>query len=465
MRRPLDSRRGQLAAIAGVIFMAVAGVLTTVPAARGSSAFQKTGTTAFVNVNVVPMDSERTLQNYTVIVRDGRIADMGPAGTLIVPADAARIDGRGKFLMPGLAEMHGHTPSGDFADAVMFLYVANGVTTVRGMLGQPGHLQLRAKTASGEILGPTLYLAGPSFSGSSISSPEQAERRVREQKREGWDLLKVHPGLTMEQYDAMARTASEVGIRFAGHVPADVGLVHAIRMGQETFDHLDGYLQHLDALDQPIDQRRLAEVVRMTRAAGAWVVPTMVLWEHVIGLGDPATQRDWPEMRYWPEQARPGVPSIQGWVERQRRMQRDPDFDEAAAHRHAENRRRLLAALNDAGVRILLGTDSPQIFSIPGFSIHREMVAMVQAGMTPYEVLASGTKSVGEYFQRHDAFGTVAVGRRADLILVNTNPLRDVRHVADRAGVMVRGRWLPETEIQERLERIAEGLAGGGKGR
>jgi imidazolonepropionase-like amidohydrolase len=121
MRRPLHSRRDQLATVAGLTFMAVAGVLTAVPVARGSSTVQGTGTTAFVNVNVVPMDSERTLQNYTVIVRDGRIVDMGPAGTLIVPASAARIEGRGKFLMPGLAEMHGHIPSGDFANAVMFL--------------------------------------------------------------------------------------------------------------------------------------------------------------------------------------------------------------------------------------------------------------------------------------------------------------------------------------------------------
>lgn len=439
-----------------LIVVAVAATVASLVAPTASqSASAGNGVVAFVDVNVVPMDRERVLAGQTVIVRNGRIFEMGPTGTVTVPSDAMRIDGAGKYLMPGLAEMHGHMPSGEFADETMFLYLANGVTTVRGMLGQSGHLELRAKTATGEIMGPTLYLAGPSFSGGSIDSPAQAEQRVRQQKEEGWDLLKIHPGLTREEYDAMAHTAWEVGIRFSGHVPAEVGIVHAIKMGQETFDHLDGYLEQIDATDRPIDEDRLAELVQMTRDAGAWVVPTMVLWEHVVGLGDVESQRRWPEMRYWPEQPRPGVPAIQNWVRRQTNLRNSADWNETAARQLATNRRQLLRALNDGGVKILMGTDSPQVFSIPGFSIHREMQAMVEAGMTPYEVLQSGTKNVGEYFQRQDAFGTVAVGKRADLILVNGNPLEDVGSVADRSGVMVRGRWLAESEIQERLEAIA----------
>ncbi len=121
---------------------------------------------------------------------------------------------------------------------------------------------------------------------------------------------------------------------------------------------------------------------------------------------------------------------------------------------HAENRLKLLDALNKGGVKILMGTDAPQQFSVPGFSIHREMARMVAAGMSPYEIVLSGTVMVGRYFESHDTFGKIALGHRADMILVNANPLEDVANIADQAGVMVRGRWLPQEEIQARLDRI-----------
>ena len=431
--------------------VAVSVALATIGASLPSAtaAQQDFGTTAFTNVNIVPMDSERILQNHTVIVRHGRIVDIGPAARVSVPADAARIDGRGKFLMPGLAEMHGHTPSGEFAETVMFLYAANGVTTVRGMLGQEGHLALKARTNSGELIGPTLYLAGPSFNGATIRSPEQAARRVREQHAAGWDLLKVHPGLTRAEYDAMAITAAEVGIRFGGHVPEDVGLIHAITMGQETFDHLDGFLQYAGGIDGPIDHGLLANAIQMTKDANAWVAPTMVLWERaIVGLGDISEMRASSDLKYWPAR------QVDGWTNRMERVQQDPNFDIELATAHARNRETVLKAMSDAGVGILMGTDSPQIFSVPGFSIHGEMEAMARAGMSPYEILKSGTKNVGEYFQAQDSFGTVAIGRRADLILLNANPIVDIRNASEQAGVMLRGRWLSRETIDARLAEI-----------
>ncbi|MGH9937262.1 MAG: amidohydrolase family protein, partial [Blastocatellia bacterium] len=182
-------------------------VLATTNLTPARSAKEQTATkapsVAFVNVNVVPMDRERVIERQTVIVRDGRIAEIGPANKIKVPDGATRIDGTGKYLMPGLAEMHGHIPPPqapkEYTEAVLFLYVANGVTTVRGMLGAPNQLELRDKANRGEIVSPTLYLAGPSFNGNSVNSPEQAVSMVRQQKQEGWDLLKVHPGLTRDE--------------------------------------------------------------------------------------------------------------------------------------------------------------------------------------------------------------------------------------------------------------------------
>ncbi len=409
---------------------------------------------AFVNVHVVPMDAEQVLENQTVIVRGEEIAEMGDAGSIEVPEEAERIEGEGKYLMPGLAEMHGHIPPPsqpqEYIESVLFMYVANGITTVRGMLGHDGQLELRRRANTGELISPTLYLAGPSFNGNSVSSPEQAVQKVRRQVEEGWDLLKVHPGLTLEEYDAMAETANELGIRFGGHVPADVGLKHAIDMGQETFDHIDGYIQYLGGESTPVSDEKIDEVIAMTKAAGAWVVPTMVLWETLYGISDLDGVRSLPELKYMP------TATVDSWIRTHEQRLQNPNLDLQASQIRIDNRMKLLGAMNDAGVLILMGTDAPQQFSVPGFSIHEELKRMVEAGMTPYEVYRTGTYNVGEYFVDQDNFGTIAPGKRADMILLDQNPLEDVSHLKERAGVMVRGVWLPELEIQERLAQIAE---------
>jgi cytosine/adenosine deaminase-related metal-dependent hydrolase len=408
--------------------------------------------TAFVDVSLVPMTSGEIIPHQTVVVRGDRIVSINPADKATVPDNAVRIDGKGRFLMPGLGEMHGHNPalgsSDEFVETVYFLFLANGVTTVRSMLGWPGQLELREKVKRGELPGPTLYLAGPSFSGASIQSAAQAEARVREQKAQGWDLLKVHPGLKRDHYDAMARTAKEVGIRFAGHIPADVGLVHALEQGQETVDHLDGYIEYLGATDRPVDPAKLTGVVKLTRESGAWVIPTMCLWETILGAADLEKMSNYPELKYMP------ADQVEQWKKSYQAML-DRKDNRMPAQQTAANRKVLLKALSDGGVKILFGTDAPQQFSVPGFSIHREIRAMAETGMRPYEILKSATTNVGEYFRDRDRFGVIAPGTRADLLLLEANPLEDATNVARRSGVMVRGQWLSEREIQARLETIA----------
>jgi hypothetical protein len=405
----------------------------------------------FQNVNVLPMTSDKVLTGQTVLVRDGRIAAVTSA-KMKLPAGTQVIDGTGKFLLPGLAEMHGHIPPPNapahVIDDVLFEYVANGITTVRGMLGHHGQLDLRARAARGEVVSPTLYLAGPSFNGDSVFSPEQAMEKVRQQKKEGWDLLKVHPGLTRAEYDAMARTAREEKIRFGGHVPADVGLAHAIEMGQETFDHVDGYIEHLDGEKGPIDEKKLADIVARTKKAGAWIVPTMALWEVLYDEIDLKTLRGYPELKYVPQSTVDQWTKL--WNDRLAGVPRE------VASRVISNRMRILKALSDGGVKILMGTDAPQQFSVPGFSLHRELQRMRQAGMTPYQILVSGTRNVGDYFKASDSFGTVEQGKRADLLLIDANPLADIANVEKISGVMVRGKWLSREDIDKRLKTIEE---------
>lgn len=424
-----------------------------IPSAACAQAAGAGDLTAFTDVTVIPMDSERTLPGHTVLVQGDRIIAVGPAASVAVPNGARRIDGRGKYLVPGLAEMHGHVPPpgapAQYTEDVLFLYVANGITTVRGMLGAEGQLDLRRRTSRGELWGPTLYLAGPSLNGNSVNSPDDAVRMVREQRAAGWDLLKIHPGLTRAEFDAMARTAAEEGIRFGGHVPAEVGLMHALRMGQETFDHVDGYVEYVGGAEGPIDPAKLDSAVRVTREAGAWVVPTMALWEVLYGTLPLDSLLAFPELRYTSAQ------SVQQWTNAYNQRRAAPQFNLETSRRVIAARQQVLAALHRGGAGILMGTDAPQQFSIPGFSLHREFPRMRAAGMSPYDILATGTRNVGAYFQRQDAFGTVAVGRRADLLLLDADPLADVANLQRIAGVMARGRWLPASEIRTRLEAIA----------
>jgi imidazolonepropionase-like amidohydrolase len=407
---------------------------------------------AFVNVNVVPMDRDGVLASQTVIVRGGRIAALGRAEQMRVPTGATIVDGRGKYLMPGLAEMHGHLPNPnagpELTETVLFLYVANGVTTVRGMLGYPANLELRDRITRGEVLGPRLWVAGPALGGNAVTSPEVGRRMVDEQKAAGYDHLKIQEGLSREAYDTIVATAKRLGMRFAGHVPNAVGVYHVLASGQASIDHLDNYVETVGGPDSA-DDRRIGQAVAATRSAGTWTVPTLALWEVFLGTDDPATLSTREELRYVPPQWRAN------WAQLVAQMrQNNPDVDDRVAT--LALRRRLLKALQDAGCPIVLGTDSPQIFSVPGFSIHRELASMAAAGLTPHQILTAGTRNVARYFGAEREFGTVAAGQRADLLLLDANPLADVGNVARRAGVMVHGRWLPESEIQARLERLAE---------
>ena len=433
-------------------------------AVLGAASAAAAQTVVFENVNVIPMDRERVLAQQTVIVRDGRIGQIGPAASVKVPAGAVRVDGTGKFLIPGLAEMHGHLTASylpkEAAADILFLYLANGVTTVRAMLGNPEAIATRDAVASGKVAGPKLYVAGPALNGKTVPTSQDAERIVREQKKAGYDVLKILGGMPPEVYDTIMKTAAAVKIDVAGHVPADVGVRGALSAGQRSIDHLDNYIASLKLTpdtSREEEDRRIAELAQLTAKSGTWSVPTMLLWDyfHNAETGE-ATRKSLPEVRYMP------ASMIQEWVKSKNGRLTPPNdtpsgvgaFGQTGV-RVMELRRKIFKALKAANAPIALGTDSPQMFSVPGFSIHRELKLMVEVGFTPYEAIASGTTKVSEYFGTMSESGTVAIGKRADLILLNANPLDDIANTERRSGVMVNGRWLAASEIEKRLEEIA----------
>jgi imidazolonepropionase-like amidohydrolase len=419
--------------------------------------------TAFTNVTVLPMTGNIELEDQTVIVSGNTITLVSSSSNVELGDEVTIIDGSGKYLMPGLAEMHGHVPPTDppsnaprymnmeYVENTLFLYTAAGVTTVRGMLGWANQLELKEKVSSGELIGPNLYLAGPSFNGNSIGSAEEAAERVVQQKEEGWDLLKIHPGLTIEEYDAMATKANEIGITFGGHIPSDVGIIHAIEMGQETIDHMDGYVAYLNDFEGAELDEKIHELIDLTKENNVWVVPTQALWETIVGAADYDAMRKYDELKYIPDNL---VSGYNSWAQR---LLDNSNFNLENATEHAELRMRLLAEMNKYGVKILMGTDAPQLYSVPGFSIHRELELMSEAGMSPYEILVTGTKNVGDYFSKKANFGTVESGKRADLILLDQNPLNDITNLKKISGVMVSGKWMPKSFIDTKLASIADG--------
>ncbi len=418
---------------------------------------------AILNVNVVPMTRDAVLEGQTVLIDDGRITVIGDVDATPLPEDVVIIDGTDRYLMPGLAEMHAHVPrSGDAVNRVLTLFASNGVTTIRGMLGAPSHLALRDQLEAKAIFGPRLITSGPSMNGNSVSSPAHGAAGVRQQFEAGYDFIKIHPGLTSAEFNAIAETAQEIGMPFAGHVPVSVGLDGVLDQRMATIDHLDGYFAALMPTDRDasggfggffdvllIDQlevNRLAEVANATAEAGTWNVATESLIENRLTETSVAELLSRPEMSY----VEPST--LAQWGRLTQQVRDDGAYDADVLNRAVELRRALILALHEAGAGLLLGSDAPQVFNVPGFSIHDELEDLVGAGLTPFEALATGTTAVAEFLEINT--GSIVVGRDADLVLLDANPLEDINNTRRIHGVVLRGDWYSRGQLDQMLESL-----------
>ncbi len=422
----------------------------------------------FTNVNVISMDSESPLMGQTVVIENDKIFNIAP--TAKYPEAAQVIESSGKYLVPGLAEMHAHIPTGQQSEQLieetLFLYLAAGVTTIRGMLGHPRHLELQNQVADGSILGPHIYTSGPSINGNTAPDVETATQMVREQKEAGYDFLKLHPGLKREVFDAIVSTAKEVGIPYAGHVSRDVGIQHALDSDYASIDHIDGFVEGLVPPEKGVnpeengffginftdivDEKLLPFLIQSTIDHHVWIVPTQCLAERWAGPLVAADMLADPEMAYMSGE------TLGRWEESKNKMQANATYDPDRAQRFIDLRRRIIKAMHKSGVGLLLGSDAPQVFNVPGFSIQHEIEMYVAAGLTPFEALVTGTVNPAKYFGYDNERGLIKEGYQADMVLVDGNPLTDISNLGKRSGVMIRGKWLSQDHIEERLATIAE---------
>ncbi len=458
----------------------VAAMLLVLPgAAAGQGSVADAGSIlAIVGVNVIPMTgSQLVLPDQTVIVREGRVATIGPRGQTAIPPTAVRVDAAGRYLLPGLADMHVHLEHFDDS-AYLQLFLVYGVTFVLSMDGRPHILEGKRAAAGGGLASPLIHTAGPVLDGDpparsdnqTVGDADAARRAVAEQADAGYDFIKIYTNLSPDAYGAIVETARARGLPVAGHVPRAVGFGRLLADSVASIEHLGDFAEALQVEGSELPaqaqalKRRLAVQVDSTRRAalaselarsGTWVVPTMVQSDRAVA--HPATLERW--------LADSTVAAVdQGMVEhywRRSVLRAGEGFDERAwslVERGRANRLSVAGAFPRTGVRMLVGTDTPQPFVVPGASVHEELANFVAAGLSPEQALAAATREAARFVGQESLWGTVEPGKRADLLLLEANPLADITATRRIVGLVAQGRWLPAEQLRDMraaVERVA----------
>jgi imidazolonepropionase-like amidohydrolase len=437
--------------------------------------------TAFVDVNVIPMDKERVLQHQTVIVRNGVITEIGDVKRIKIPAGAKRIDGAGKFLIPGLTDMHVHLFTDDefpdeLAEDELRIMIAYGVTTIRLMTGTPEQLLLRRKSAAEEIVAPAIYAASPQFTGRKstnahvVTTEAEARAAVSKSKQEGYDFIKVTTYLKPEVYEAIVDVAAKQNIRVVGHADSrTVGLTRALKAKQQI-EHLDSYLEALLPESSPIkgsvsdiylynpknwesidylDESKIPEIARQTVNSNPFVVPTLHLFKFTFGKGrSEESFMAQPDIRFYPKKV------VDLWVGVSKKY-----LSTAAPIEKREKyigiRNKLVKAIYDAGGHVMAGSDTPEWLMLYGHTLHLELVDLRDAGLSNYAALEAATRNPALFFGTLNKTGTIEKGKRADLVLLEANPLDDIANTQKRAGVMLNGKYYEQSEMNKWLDEIA----------
>ena len=442
---------------------------------------------AFTHVTVIDTVRGTLNSDVTVVVAGDRIVALGKPGRTRLPNGAQVVDSTGKFLIPGLWDMHFHTPFDDKQVREIFfpLTLANGVTGIRHMFGSESVLKLKAQVSSGQLLGPRMIVGSPVVDGPtpmwqgsiSVSNETTGREAVRSIKNSGYDFIKVYQFLPRDVYYAIADEAKKQNIPFAGHVPFSLSAAEASDAGQKTLEHIFGvglacstheeslrpkladaaanvdkaFAAHIELFVRneaepagSYDPRKAEALFKRLAVNGTYVVPSLVLHRSfAFGKEDPAFSND-PRLKYMPANIKRLFVWILGFFNEYR-----PVYEQMLV---------MTGAMQRAGVKVLAGTDTFNAYCFPGFSVHDELELFVKTGFTPLEALQTATLNPARYLNLSRSLGTIEKGKTADLVLLDANPLESIGNTRKIAGVVVNGRYLPKETLQKMLADV-EALA------
>jgi len=457
------------------------------PCALASAQGPASETRAFVGATVISCERDSVpLPDMTVLVKDGRIVAIRSTAWFSVPAGTSVIDARGKFLLPGFTDMHCHLLSDDkiadeFADEELAVIVASGVTTIRNPIGKPELLALRTKIASGAVLGPRMIVGSPQlsgrrfgkvFNGVEVKDPESARAAVRRFHGEGYDGIKLTIAITPAVFDAVIETARELKFPVFGHVGPQVGLARALAAGMQI-EHMDEFIEQLLPESSPkreslsdlgiyrnwdtlelLDEGRIPALVQSVVRAHVWTTPTSAFFLRAFSRGWTDAEVDAsPDARFVSPSVR--TEQLGGRDYFATKVNPPP----AQRKRYEHLRREMMRQLYEAGGKLMTGSDSPECLLLYGFTLHRELGEFVGAGIPPHGALEAATRNPAEWLGVLKDSGTVAEGKRADLVLLAKDPLLNIDHTRAIEGVMLQGRWLPKEELSAMLDRSAQVLS------
>jgi imidazolonepropionase-like amidohydrolase len=448
---------------------------------------QKARPLVFTHVTVIDATGAPAQSDMTVVVREGRIAEVGNSAAVRAPEGAQVIDAMGKFMIPGLWDMHVHWFHRDHFP----LFVANGVTGIRMMWGMPQHHQWRKEIEQGTLVGPRMEIASaivdgpkPIWPGSlAVGTDAEGRQAVSRSKQEGADFIKVYSRLPREAYFAIADEAKKLGLPFAGHVPASVTVAEASDAGQKSIEHLTNLLEACSSREEDLRKmgaeawqnlpegqsfpsraslRALTGLMLETFSPDkanalfarlarnhTWQCPTLTVLRNIANLDDPKMHED-PRLKYMP----PGL--ADGWNPKndfrfKDRAAEDYELGRAVYKKNTE----LIAPMRRAGVEFLAGTDVLNPYCFPGFSLHDELGLLVQAGLTPMEALQAATLNPARFLGKEKEIGTVEKGKIADLLLLEADPLADIGNTRKIDAVVFGGRMIPKADLQKMLADLA----------
>lgn len=463
------------------------------PAAWSQQKLQQ-DTLAISNVTVIDATGAPAKPNITVIITGDRITKIAKTGDVAIPKNAQVIDGTGKFLIPGLWDMHVHTVFKSLPETYFPMFIANGVTGVRDMAaGDPGFLkQLRKDINEGRLLGPRI-IAGQMVDGPmpvwpgipiSISDETSARKAVSSVKDRGLDFIKVYSLIPRPAYFALADEAKKLRVTFAGHVPISVTAFEASDAGQQSIEHMEGILRGCSAVEPELrktledalkaakdtDQMRASLVRALNEtdsraldtyspekaaalfarfaANGTWQAPTLVV--HRVGafLDDSNFTND-PRVKYVRRDLRDSWKNQDDF-----RLKNRTAESSARSKLLFQKKLELIMAMHRAGVKMLAATDALVWYVVPGFSLHDELELFVKAGLSPMEALQTATRNPAIYLGLNDMVGTVEQGKKADLVLLEASPLENISNTKRIHAVIVDGKLIPKVSLDKMLKDV-----------